>query len=139
MKQELVLNWEKKMSFSSDIDGHKIIVDAAIDFGGENMGPRPKKLLLLALAGCTGMDVISLLKKMKVKYSDFKIVVNANLDDDHPKKYNSLLINFIIFGQNIEKDKIEKAVSLSEEKYCGVWATLKNNVKIDYNIEIRTS
>jgi len=136
MKQEIILKWNKKMSFSSEIDGHKIVIDAANEFGGENNGPRPKALLLLSLAGCSGMDVVSLMEKMRINYSDFKIIVEGNLNEDHPKKYNSITLKYIVTGKDIEIEKIEKAIKLSEEKYCGVWATLKPGVKIDYKIEI---
>lgn len=124
------------MSFSSEIDGHKIIVDADKEFGGDNNGPRPKKLLLVALAGCTGMDVVSLMNKMRVIFSGLKIQINAIVNNEHPKKFNVLTIKYVINGNRNDFEKIEKAVKLSEEKYCGVWATLKPGVKIDYEIEI---
>ena len=90
MRQDLVLNWKENMCFSSIMDGHEIVVDAAEEFGGTNKGPRPKKLLLLSLAGCTAMDVVSLLKKMRVEFSNFKIVIDADLSEDHPKRFNSI-------------------------------------------------
>lgn len=136
MNQEVIVEWKNNMSFSSEIDGHKIIIDADNEFDGDNIGPRPKKLLMLALAGCTGMDVVSLMKKMKVNFTDFKIIVESQINEEHPKKYNSITLKYIVTGSNVEIEKIEKAIKLSEEKYCGVWATLKPGVKIDYTIEI---
>jgi putative redox protein len=136
MKNEIIVNWKNKMCFTSEIDGHNLVIDVSDEFGGENNGPRPKKLLLLSLAGCSGMDVISLMDKMRVKYSDLQIMVSADLNDEHPKKYNSITIKYLVKGQSLDKKKIEKAVKLSEEKYCGVWATLRQGVKIKYAIEI---
>jgi putative redox protein len=136
MLQELVLNWDKNMCFSSNIDGHYLTIDAADEFGGENKGPRPKKMLLLALAGCTAMDVVSLMKKMRVDFSGFKIEVESELADDHPKRYNSITLVYSVNSSEIFRENIEKAIKLSEEKYCGVWASLKDSIKIDYKLKI---
>jgi putative redox protein len=136
MKKEIDLKWNGKMSFTSVLGDHKITVDAAPEFGGENTGPGPKTLIMVSLAGCTGMDIVSLLEKMRVDFKTFNIKVEAELSDEHPKKYNELKVIYELSGNNIEFDKVEKAVKLSEEKYCGVWATLKPGVKISYEIRI---
>lgn len=136
MKSELNLRWTGKMSFCTEIDGHKLSFDAADTFGGENKGPRPKALIMASLAGCTAMDVVSLLEKMRVSYKTFDIHVVADLADDHPKRYNGIKLIYKLSGDNIDLEKVNKAIRLSEERYCGVWATLKNSVKISYEIEI---
>jgi putative redox protein len=136
MQHELLLNWNEEMNFSSEIDGHNIVIDAADEFGGHNKGPRPKKLLLLSLAGCTAMDIVSLMKKMRVDFKDFKIAIDANLSDEHPKRYNAITLVYKVYGKNLIKENIEKAIKLSEEKYCGIWASLRDSIKINYKIEI---
>ena len=123
------------MSFESEINNHIIIADADPKFGGEDKGPRPKPLLLISLAGCTGMDVISLLKKMRVEIDDLKIEVSGELTEEHPKYYHKIDLVYRIKGKEINKKKVEKAVNLSQEKYCGVTAMLKKVADISYTIE----
>ena len=136
MKTELNVCWSKGMSFETTIDGHKLKIDASSENNGNNLGPRPKALLMLSLAGCTGMDVVSLMNKMRVDYSKFNIKVEADLADEHPKKFENVKIIFEVSGKNPDSEKIEKAVKLSEERYCGVWATLKPSVIISYEVRI---
>jgi putative redox protein len=137
MKHELNLKWDSGMSFSTDLDGHNIVIDAAAEFGGTNKGPRPKAMLLTALAGCSAMDVVSLLDKMRVDYKTFNVRVVADLLDENPKKYTDIKLIYELTGSNIVREKVDKAIKLSEEKYCGVWATLKDSVKITYEIDIK--
>lgn len=136
MTNEIILKWNDEMNFSSVIDGHKISVDAAADFGGQNKGPRPKALLMLSLAGCTAMDVVSLCKKMRVEFDSFNIRVQGNIAEEHPKKYESIKLIYEFSGNNIDLEKVDKAIKMSEEKYCGVWASLKPAIKIYYEISI---
>jgi len=136
MKKEIDLKWNGKMSFTSVLGDHKITVDAAPEFGGENKGPGPKTLIMVSLAGCTGMDIVSLLEKMRVDFKTFNIKVEAEISDEHPKKYNELKVIYELTGNNIDVEKVEKAVALSEEKYCGVWATLRPGVKMSYEIRL---
>jgi putative redox protein len=124
------------MAFSTNINGHNLIIDAAEEHGGTNQGPRPKALLLNALAGCTGMDVVSLLKKMRVEFSDFTIDVTGELTDEHPKIYHTITLNYRIRLANpADKDKMEKAVTLSQDKYCGVSAMLGKASMLKYQID----
>lgn len=111
-----------KMEFDSEINGHHLTLDTLEAGGGENKGPSPKPLLLSSLAGCTGMDVVSLLNKMHVVYSDFNLEVEADLGNEHPKMYTEIRLTYFIKTE--EKDKMEKAVNLSKDKYCGVSAML---------------
>jgi putative redox protein len=136
MKEELVAQWTNGMSFTSTVNDHEITIDAHPKVGGEGKGPRPKPLLLYSLAGCTGMDVVSLLKKMRVDYSDFKIRISAELTEDHPKYYSKIHISYIFSGQDIDKGKVEKAVNLSQDKYCGVSYMLGKAAEITYEIII---
>ena len=124
------------MAFTAEVGEYRIVLDAAAEVGGENKGPRPKPLLMVSLAGCTGMDVVSILEKMKVKLKSFNVKVIGDVNDEHPKKFNEMKIIYEFSGNNLEMDKLQKAVKLSEEKYCGVIATLRNSVKLDFEIKI---
>ena len=133
---EITSQWLSNMSFEASVNGHSVIMDADSNVGGENKGPRPKPLLLVSLAGCTGMDVVSLLNKMRVSFSDLKINVSGELTDEHPKIYKKIHITYIIKGKDIDKAKVEKAVVLSQDKYCGVSAMLKKASEITYQIDV---
>ncbi|HOT01378.1 MAG TPA: OsmC family protein, partial [Acidobacteriota bacterium] len=99
--------------------------------------PRPKGLLLTGLAGCTGMDVVSLLTKMRVSFTRFSVEVSGDLTTDHPKIFSRIHIRYILAGPNIARDKVEKAVNLSQEKYCGVAAMLQKACPITHEIIIQ--
>ncbi|NMB08019.1 MAG: OsmC family protein [Tissierellia bacterium] len=133
-KKKIKANLIGNMGFEMDLDGHKFITDAAEKIGGNNLGPRPKQLMLAALIGCTGIDIMSILKKMRVELDDFNIEVEADNTEEHPKVYENIHLNFIFKGKDLPKDKIEKAVSLSQEKYCGVSAMLKKATSVTYDI-----
>ena len=125
-----------KMSFSQEINGHKIIIDAVEKVGGENKGPRPKAFMQSALGGCTAMDVISILRKMRVELEDFKVHVDGEMTEEHPKHYSSMHITYEFTGKNLAIAKLEKAVNLSEERYCGVSATYKKAMKVTHEIVV---
>ena len=122
------------MAFDVELHGHKLTVDADPAFGGADYGPRPKALMLSALAGCTGMDVVSILNKMKMPFDSFSLEVDADQSDEHPKVYTRVLVRYIFAGAELDRSKIERAVNLSLDKYCGVANTLKHTAKIDYEI-----
>ncbi len=124
------------MAFESEINGHKIKLDASPEVGGENKGVRPKPLMLLSLAGCTAMDVISMLKKMRVEPDDFNVTVEADMTEEHPKHYNKMHVIYTFKGKDIPKEKVEKAVGLSEEKYCGVSAVYRKAMEVTSEIRI---
>jgi putative redox protein len=112
------------MAFEAEKDGQIVRMDAAENEGGMNTGFRPKPLLLASLTGCTGMDVVSLLEKMRVQFSDFEMKIKAELGDEHPKQYESIELEYVVKVAEDDKPKFEKAVKLSQEKYCGVSAML---------------
>lgn len=136
MKQTIDLGWTGNMSFETELDGHKLLIDASPESGGEDKGPRPKKLMLVALAGCTGMDMASMLKKMRVNYDTMHIKVEANMQDEHPKYYDAMKVIYEFTGENIDVDKVEKAAKLSMETYCGVSALYKKVTDFSYEIRI---
>ena len=123
------------MAFNADVDGHIVRMDTTEAGGGNDSGASPKKLLLAALAGCTGIDVVSLLQKMRVPFSDFELVTHAELTEEHPRVFSSIDLTYRIKVEAQHRDKVEKAVQLSEEKYCGVSAMLKKNSPINVRIE----
>ena len=131
MKQEVKVNWLENMAFEADVNGHKIILD-----GGENRGPRPKPLMLTALAGCTGMDVISILKKMRIEVEDFNVTVEGELTEEHPKQFYKMNVIYEFKGKGLPLEKLKKAVSLSEERYCGVNAMYKKAIEVTSEIKI---
>ena len=136
MKHVIDLSWKESMAFVTEIDGHKLTVDAGEEVGGKNLGPRPKKLMLVALAGCTGMDVISILDKMKIKPDTFNVIVEGDVTEDHPKHYSKMKVIYRFSGKNLLREKLEKAVDLSLTKYCGVSAVYKKVVDFDTEIQI---
>lgn len=123
------------MAFESHIDGHAVIMDTSAAGGGEDLGPSPKRLLLGTLATCTGMDVVSLLRKMRVDFSDFEIVTQADLTEEHPKVFTQVTVIYRIKVAEEHREKVEKAVSLSQEKYCGISEMLRRNSPLHFFIE----
>jgi putative redox protein len=113
------------MSFISSINHHRILTDAGIADGGADEGPGPKRLMLAALAGCSGIDIVGILNKMKVDFSDLQIDTEGTLSEEFPRIYNHVTIIFKIKVAAEDQAKMEKAVRLSDEKYCGVMAMFK--------------
>jgi putative redox protein len=124
------------MQFNAQVSGHSVSMDASPEFGGEDAGSRPKELLLAAIAGCSGMDVVELLRKMRVEIQKFDMAVSADVSETHPKVYTRLHIIYTLKGKNIDAAKVRKAVDMSQEKYCGVSAMLRKAMEITYEIKI---
>jgi len=136
MKDAINVRWAEDMAFEATVNEHRIVLDASPEVGGKNLGPRPKPLLMVSLAGCTGMDVISILKKMKVTLTGFNVKVVGDLTDDHPKQYTALKLLYEFTGHDLPLDKIKHAIELSMQKYCGVSATLRKSLEITYEIQL---
>ena len=135
-KEQVKISWKEKMAFSAEVNGHEIMLDAAEKVGGENRGPRPKPLMLAALAGCTGMDVVSILKKMRVEVEGFNVSVEGDLTEEHPKQFSKMHVIYEFKGKDLPMDKLQTAVSLSEERYCGVSATYRQAMEITSEIKV---
>ena len=129
--------WLENMSFESEINGHKIIIDAKEEVGGQDRGPRPKTFMLAALGGCTSMDVVSILKKMRIELKSLNVIVEGELSEEHPKRFLKMHVIYEVEGDDLPMDKIEKAVTLSEEQYCGVSAVYKQVMEITSEIRIK--
>jgi putative redox protein len=128
--------FDKNMAFNANISGHNVLMDTTADDGGEDTGPSPKRLMLASLAGCTGMDIVSILNKMKVPFSDFSIDIDADVRDEFPKIYNRVKITYKIKMAVADKPKMEKAITLSQEKYCSVSAMFRSFAKMETDIII---
>lgn len=116
--------------------GHAIVMDSNTEAGGDNTGLRPMELLLIGIGGCSGMDIVSVLKKKKENLTGFEINVIGKKADEHPKKYTDINIEFILKGKNLSDDAVKKAVELSMGKYCSVKATLEGTAKVNYSYKI---
>lgn len=136
MENLVNVSWKEGMAFDAHIGSHHIKLDAKTEVGGSGEGPQPKPLLLVALAGCTGMDVVSILKKMKVDIEDFDIDIQASMTDEHPKFYNKIHLIYKFKGHNLSYEKLEKAVALSQDRYCGVSAMLRKAAELSYEITV---
>jgi len=136
-KESVSTKWLEDMSFESEIDGHKIVIDAKPEVGGKDRGPRPKQMMLAALGGCTSMDVISILKKMRVEIKSLNVIVEGELTEEHPRHFTKMHVIYEVEGDNLPLDKIQKAVSMSEEKYCGVSAVYRQAMELSSEIVLK--
>ena len=135
-KHSINTKWISDMAFEADVDGHKIMMDSKPESGGHDAGSSPKKLMLVALSGCTGMDVVSVLKKMHVEIQGCSIEVQGDVAEEHPKRYTKMHVIYTFTGKNIPMDKLRKAVKMSEETYCGVEALYKLAIEVTSEIKI---
>lgn len=136
MKESIDLAWLDEMTFEADVAGYKIRLDSDPEHGGRNMGPKPKPLMMVALAGCTGMDVVSLMRKMRVDFESLNIRVEGDMAEEHPKKFDKMKIIYEVKGASVDRAKVEKAVALSQEKYCGVSANFRDAMDLSHEIVI---
>lgn len=130
--------WKGDLTFVGSADsGFSLVMDTFKEVGGNESGFRPVELIAIGVAGCTGMDVISILKKKRQEVASFEVLVHATRASEHPKKITHMLIEYVVTGKNIDPAAVERAVQLSEEKYCPSIATIRNNVTIENKIVIK--
>jgi putative redox protein len=135
MRHEINCAWTGGMGFEADIMGHTVRMDASEADGGADSGARPKPLLLAALAGCSGIDVVSILKKMREPLSWFDMAVEGEVAEDYPMRYVSMKITYRFKASDgLDPDKVRQAVSLSQDKYCGVSALFRLAVPLEWEI-----
>ena len=128
----ITTKWVGNMAFeSNNPSGHDLRIDAGPPDGGESSGYRPKALMLSGLAGCSGLDVASLIKKMKLQVDDFQIETRANLTDEHPRYYDRVKMEYHFYGSKLDKKKLQRAVDLSVEKYCGVMEMFRRFAELE--------
>ena len=135
-KHTIKTAWKGGLAFETNVNGHKIIMDAPVEAGGQNSGPGPKKLQLIALSGCTGMDIVTILKKMRVEFSNLEVEVQGDVTDENPKHYYKMHVIYTVYGKDLPLDKIEKAVKMSEETYCGVEALYRKAIEVSSEIKL---
>lgn len=135
--QSVKVKWAGGLQFIGEsATNHAIVMDAASDSGGSNMGMRPMELLLIGLGGCAGMDVASVLGKKKQNVTSIEVLVKGENASSYPKKFTAIDIEFVIRGKAVSEDAVSKAVELSMEKYCSVKATLEGSAKITHSFRI---
>lgn len=140
MADIVTTQWKGDMVFESDNPRwDSIMMDASEEFGGTNLGMAPKAMMLSSLAGCSGLDVISVLNKMRVKVDDFKMIVKGELTDEHPKIYHKVSVDYHFYGKDLKEDKIKNAVDLSVEKYCGVMEMFRQFAEVKIGIHYHTN
>jgi putative redox protein len=116
---------------------HWVMLDSNKSFGGAEAGNKPMELVLIALGGCTSMDVLSILKKMREDVRDYRVELDAEKAADHPAVFTKIHLSYTIYGKNIKADSVQKAIDLSMNKYCSVSAMLKNTVDITWGFEVK--
>jgi putative redox protein len=144
MNEIIQTDWVGNMSFDSEVDGYQLHFDAEEQFGGTHHGPRPKPVVLSALAACTGMDVVSILGKKQVKFTSFRINVSGEVTEEHPKYYQKIHLVYLVTGPGFKdneevSNKVDRAVRLSRDRYCAVSAMLKNSCEITDEIILMDS
>ena len=136
MKETIQARLLNDLSFEVDVDGHKLYLDTALEHGGKNLGPRPKLLMMVALAGCTAMDVISILRKKRQDVTGFEVKLDAKQADEHPHIFTDIHVKYIVRGRNLKPQAIERAIELSETRYCPAHAMLSKAATVDHSYEI---
>jgi len=132
-----IAKWVDGLAFDATADtGQTVRIDTTVEGGGSGSGMNPKKMLLGALNGCSGMDVVDMLKKMKVAFTKFEIEAEAEQTEDHPKVFTFIKMTYRIDAKPDDLDKVTRAVTLSQDKYCGVSAMLAKHCAITYTIEL---
>jgi putative redox protein len=128
------------ITFAGKTDSNNwVMIDGPEKFGGSNAAIRPKELLLLSLGGCTASDVASILKKKRVKLDDFEINLTADATEDYPQVYTKIHIEYVFYGKDIQAKDVERAIELSQTKYCGVTAMLSKAMEITHSYRIEES
>ena len=134
------VRWVEGFQFvASPPSNHAIVLDGSAKVGAADSAIHPGELLLVGLAGCTGIDVVSILQKMKVEIDEFEVRVEGEAQEEHPKYWKKINVTYWIKGKDIPEDKLVKAITLSQDKYCSVSAALKNKVEVTYDHEIVTT
>jgi putative redox protein len=129
--------WKGNMVFEGKTEsGHSVLMDAKLEVGGQNKGPTPMELLTVSLGGCTGMDVVSILKKMRADLESMTIKIDSERASEHPKIFTKINIQYDFVGREIKEENVKKAIELSQEKYCSVTAMLKEKAEITYKWNI---
>lgn len=134
---EAKVSWKGRMTFEGTSDsGFTVPLGTFPEVGGDNDGFRPLELFAVGLAGCTAMDVISILAKRRMDVKTFDVMVHAKRADEHPKVFTDIEIEYLLSGHDLNREWIERAVELSETKYCPAQAMLEKAVQIRHKISL---
>lgn len=125
------VTWQDGMAVTGVTgSGHELLMDAAAEVGGNDRGARPKELTLLSLGGCTALDVLSIMRKMQVPFETFRIDLEADASSTHPAVFTEIRLIYRTEGEGVQRDKVDRAIQLSQERYCGVTHMLNKTAKI---------
>ncbi|KQL37683.1 MULTISPECIES: OsmC family protein [Bacillaceae] len=128
------IKWDGKLAFSGIApSGHEIKMDTAESLGGDNSAPTPVELLINAVAGCTAIDIVLILEKMRLKLTSFEIEVNGERAEEHPKRFTDIHLHYILGGE-LDTEKVRKAIKLSKDKYCSVAHSLNANITASFTL-----
>ncbi|MEW5936926.1 MAG: OsmC family protein [Candidatus Thermoplasmatota archaeon] len=131
------VKWIDGLSFIGRTETHHSVpMDTTIESGGMNSGAMPMELLLLALGGCMGMELVSILEKKRAKLDDFWVELEAERTDLYPRTFSTVRMRYVFVGKEIDRERVRKAVEISAEKYCSVGAMLRGSVTIEHDIKI---
>ena len=125
------------LTFAGKSDSnHWVTMDGPEQFGGSEAAVRPKELLLLSLGGCSSADVVSILQKKRAKLDDYELNITADTSDSHPVVFTKIHLEYVFYGKNLKEKDLERAIELSQDKYCGVTAMLKDSVEITHSFKV---
>ncbi len=131
------VTWKSGLSFTGVAgSGFEIPIGTAVEHGGAGDGTSPMEMLLVALGGCTGMDVVSILEKKRQSPAKFEVLVHGDRVDEHPKVFKQISVEYVVTGHELDPEAVRRAVELSETKYCSVMATLRKSAEITTKITI---
>lgn len=131
------IKWLDNMSFVGETEsGHAVVIDSAPEAGGRNLGPRPMEMVLLGLGGCSSIDVMLMLQKSRQKVVDCAVEIDAERAADIPRVFTKIHVHFVVTGRNLSAKHVERAVSLSAEKYCSVSRMLEKTAEMTYDYEV---
>jgi len=131
ISMDATVNWHGRLTFTGKVDtGFTVPLGAESSLGGDNDGFIPMELIAVGLAGCTAMDVISILQKKRQDVTDFEVRIHAEREADHPRVFNDIQIQYIVTGHNIDEEAVKRAIELSETKYCPAQGMLSKVVPI---------
>jgi putative redox protein len=132
------VKWQNGLCFiASDDKEHSVAMDASKEHGGEGSGFSPMQLLLAALGGCTGVDIVNILRKQRQKLTGLEIVVSGERGSDHPRVYSKVQVEYKLKGENLKEKALRTAIQLSEDKYCSVGATIGKTAKMSHSYSIQ--
>jgi putative redox protein len=134
------IKWIEDVAFMGESEtGHAVVMDGAPENGGRNIGMRPMEMLLIGMGGCTSFDVVTILKKSRQVVTDCVAEISAERADEVPKVFTKIHVHFVVTGIDLNDKQVERAVSLSAEKYCSASIMLSKSVDITHDYEIRNA